>query len=426
MKHPFLNLRLSLSIFITALFLFCITGCSGYIYSKGPLGGAPTTIDASPVSVTVSLLPAQISWPGTVDLDYLTNQLYDGLKGTHIFNNFGIEMPDARYTITPTVFLLTDITQNVVHLELIVQHASTQKSIYYEALVGGGFTQSQSIGNLKNFMAAIGPEIAHAISSFEEQAQSMTAPAEGGYSNIDAERRKLRPPMRPVQYCMPLTIAVANITSDAQLQDEANDLTERIHSALIQADCLSVLLRPDMEEVLTTQTFQYTDVCDTTSCLSEMGKILSVQIIVGGKLERVGESSSVSLSFVNVETGKTKFTVDHGWKGEPVALLKRVRDSITHLAAEYTQQQSKQISSEPVLLDFLKDGATTKKEVFQSLGFPPGEYDGGHIIIYRVRKRDESYVLVNKVTGWAGIDYNLILVFDDANVLKKHSLVGVR
>jgi len=146
----------------------------------------------------------------------------------------------------------------------------------------------------------------------------------------------------PDRNWVPVNIAVADITAYTLSQGEAKTLTEKVNSTLVQTDYFTVLSRSDMKAVLDAQKFQRSDACDDTSCLVEMGKILSVQKIVGGTLGKVGTTFSISLRFVDVESGKTEFTVDDEWKGEPDALLKLVQDTAKRLAAEYARRKADQ------------------------------------------------------------------------------------
>jgi len=146
----------------------------------------------------------------------------------------------------------------------------------------------------------------------------------------------------PPRTWQPGNIAVADLTAYTLSQGEAKTLTEKVHSTLVQTDYFTVLSRSDMKTVLEAQQFQRTGACDDTSCLVEMGKILSVQKIVGGTLGKVGATFSISLRLVDVETGKTEFTVDDEWKGEADAFLEFVQDTTKRLAAEYAQRKIKQ------------------------------------------------------------------------------------
>ncbi len=86
------------------------------------------------------------------------------------------------------------------------------------------------------------------------------------------------------------------------------------------------------------------------------------------------------------------------------------------------------------LLNFLADGKTTRAEVIIALGQPSGRFENDRILTYRLgfEPKNNGYYIVereaNWATGWPSwtlAKYSLVLCFDDAGVLSKHSLVEV-
>jgi hypothetical protein len=96
----------------------------------------------------------------------------------------------------------------------------------------------------------------------------------------------------------------------------------------------------------------------------------------------------------------------------------------------------------PIRLDFLEDGKTLRKTVIAELGQPnAGTFHGEKIIAYRLGKKSGEYFILDRMTeedmnknliaSWIGISgfegkFMLELVFDENNVLQKHSMVKVR
>lgn len=78
------------------------------------------------------------------------------------------------------------------------------------------------------------------------------------------------------------------------------------------------------------------------------------------------------------------------------------------------------------LLDFLKDGVSTREEIFLQLGEPCAMYEGSRIMTYRLSRDEQGWVLRDTTKNWYGVFVNLVIVFDDQGVLKRHSLVQVR
>ena len=91
------------------------------------------------------------------------------------------------------------------------------------------------------------------------------------------------------------------------------------------------------------------------------------------------------------------------------------------------------LKGSPDLLNFLSDGKTTKTEAIMALGQPAGRFESEHILTYRlgVEPRNNGYFLVERETTtsgwptWTAAKFSLVLVFDDAGILQKHSLVKV-
>ncbi len=84
----------------------------------------------------------------------------------------------------------------------------------------------------------------------------------------------------------------------------------------------------------------------------------------------------------------------------------------------------------PNLLDFLKDGQTTRQDVIVSLGQPSGTFEHEGILTYRVgHDAEQGYYLVihRQIGSWEVITaYSLVLVFDDQGILRQHKLVPVQ
>ena len=91
------------------------------------------------------------------------------------------------------------------------------------------------------------------------------------------------------------------------------------------------------------------------------------------------------------------------------------------------------LKGSPDLLSFLADGKTSRTEAIMTLGQPSGEFESEQILTYRLgfESRNNGYYVVERETvgsgwpTWTVAKFSLVLVFDDAGVLRKHSLVKV-
>lgn len=91
------------------------------------------------------------------------------------------------------------------------------------------------------------------------------------------------------------------------------------------------------------------------------------------------------------------------------------------------------------LLDFLEDGKTSREMVIRRLGGPARTFEGGRILTYRMAERKTGQYYPRKLDfvrdevgkpsstrpNWDGTTFSLVLIFDERNVLQKHSLVQV-
>jgi hypothetical protein len=91
------------------------------------------------------------------------------------------------------------------------------------------------------------------------------------------------------------------------------------------------------------------------------------------------------------------------------------------------------LGGNPDLLSFLSDGRSSRTQVISTLGQPSGRFEAEKILTYRLGfdVRNSGYYVVEREVvhsgwpTWTEAKFSLVLVFDDAGVLRKHSLVKV-
>ena len=90
-------------------------------------------------------------------------------------------------------------------------------------------------------------------------------------------------------------------------------------------------------------------------------------------------------------------------------------------------------------LPFIEDGKTTKDEVLLTLGKPSGQFEGGRILTYPMNFNEKEgfrvdyerkfiyhrYWLPTLKLSVSKAEYNLILVFDDKNILSRYNLLKI-
>ncbi len=74
-------------------------------------------------------------------------------------------------------------------------------------------------------------------------------------------------------------------------------------------------------------------------------------------------------------------------------------------------------------LPFIEDGTTTKDEVLTKLGTPSRQFEGGRILTYHMTFNEEKGFQVDSERQFM---YNLVLIFDEHNILEKHRMLKLQ
>ena len=120
-------------------------------------------------------------------------------------------------------------------------------------------------------------------------------------------------------------IAILDFTNTGGLtEEETVTLTNRLRSMLVQSEVYIVLERGKMEEILEEQGFQQSG-CTTTECAVEMGQLLNVQKMISGSFGKLGETYTIDLSLIDVETAQIEQSFFRDYKGEIDGLLEIIQ-----------------------------------------------------------------------------------------------------
>jgi len=98
-------------------------------------------------------------------------------------------------------------------------------------------------------------------------------------------------------------VAVVNLDARRISEFEANALSDRLRIELFKTKAMVVVERDKMEEILREQGVQLTG-CTSSDCLVKIGHLLSVEQMVGGSVIKVGNTYSVAVRLISMETGK--------------------------------------------------------------------------------------------------------------------------
>ena len=90
--------------------------------------------------------------------------------------------------------------------------------------------------------------------------------------------------------------------------------------------------------------------------------------------------------------------------------------------------------TQPSLALFIEDGKTTRQQVLLKLGTPSAEFENQRILTYRLNCQLPSSihpvprvsVIGEEFNSWNWATHDLVLVFDDRNVVVTHALIEVK
>jgi len=85
--------------------------------------------------------------------------------------------------------------------------------------------------------------------------------------------------------------------------EEAELVTSRVRSLVVQNPRFRVLEREGMDRILKEQGFQSTQNCENEACSVQVGRLLAVRKIITGGLSKVGSTYTLSLRMIDVENG---------------------------------------------------------------------------------------------------------------------------
>ena len=120
------------------------------------------------------------------------------------------------------------------------------------------------------------------------------------------------------------TAAVLDFEGSGITTQEAQVLTQRLGSELVQTNALIMVERSQMSEIMDEQGFQQAG-CTSAECAAEIGALLGVQKMITGSFGKIGNSYTIEARVFAVESGKTEKTVSKTYKGEGDGLLTQIQ-----------------------------------------------------------------------------------------------------
>ena len=116
------------------------------------------------------------------------------------------------------------------------------------------------------------------------------------------------------------TVAILDFEGRGISQMEAQTLTDRLMSEMVNTNAVIMVERNQMEEIMQEQGFQQSG-CTTSECAAEVGALLGVQNMVSGAFGKLGNSYTIDAKLFSVSTGGTIRSVSKTYKGEVDGLL---------------------------------------------------------------------------------------------------------
>ena len=116
------------------------------------------------------------------------------------------------------------------------------------------------------------------------------------------------------------TVAVIDFDASGISQLEATSLTNRFRTAVGDVGAMRLVERGMMEEVLQEQGFQQTG-CTSEECAVEVGQLLGVQNMIGGSIGRVGDTFTLDVRMISVQSGVSLVTKQKTYAGKVDGLI---------------------------------------------------------------------------------------------------------
>ncbi|KAA3610334.1 MAG: DUF2380 domain-containing protein [Calditrichaeota bacterium] len=139
-------------------------------------------------------------------------------------------------------------------------------------------------------------------------------------------------------------IAVLDLQGEGVSKSAAKTLTDRLRSKLVNTGAFHVLEREQMDEILGEQGFQQSG-CVSDECLVEIGRLVGVEQMVGGSIGKIGQTYTLDLRIIDVQTGRILKTVSEDYRGDADGLLGVLETASIKIAGKQVQPKSNEEGS---------------------------------------------------------------------------------
>jgi TolB-like protein len=139
-------------------------------------------------------------------------------------------------------------------------------------------------------------------------------------------------------------IAVLDLQGEGVSKSAAKTLTDRLRSKLVNTGVFHVLERDQMDEILGEQGFQQSG-CVSDECLVEIGRLVGVQQMIGGTIGKIGQTYTLDLRIIDVQTGRILKTVSDDYRGAADGLLGILEEAANKIAGKKVKRKVRETSS---------------------------------------------------------------------------------
>ena len=133
---------------------------------------------------------------------------------------------------------------------------------------------------------------------------------------------KIEIPLTPSPPLIKSNIAVIELSGVNIPKSAISALSDRLRSELLQTNHFQVIEREAMDEILKEQGFQQSG-CTTNECAIEIGQLMNVEKIIGGSINKVGNTFASTIRMINSRNGNIEKTVSFDYSGPVDEILKR-------------------------------------------------------------------------------------------------------
>ncbi len=165
-----------------------------------------------------------------------------------------------------------------------------------------------------------------------------------------------------------LPIAVLTLEGRGISPMEADILTERMRSILVQDGRYQVVERSQMDVILEEQGFQLSG-CVSNECMIQAGLILGVQQMVGGTIGLLGDSYALDIRLFEIESAQILKAVTRNYNGPVDGLLTEISAVARELSGGGEPARTIPVTSAPTTAELtFEQGIAAVDGAFKTMG----------------------------------------------------------